>query len=335
MAKNGEPVIDMHGHAQIKAADELIRKVFSPEKEPFVAFASPLTNEVNRRQLERVWPKLTSVEVKLADMDAMGIDLQVVSPSPFQCAYWTEPDLGVEIARVINDGIAALVEGQPRLIPFAGVPLQAPARAADELSRCVEELGMRGVFILTNVAGTELSQAGLDPFFARAVALDVPVFIHPHGFTEARRLSEHYFNNVIGNPLDTTIALAHLIFDGVLERFPGLKIFAAHGGGYLPAYAARMDHAWHAREDCRQHISAPPTTYLKRVYFDTVVFSAAQLEYLIRQYGADHVLLGTDYPYDMGEEDPVGHVESVPGLSDAERRLICHDNAARLLKLQE
>src|SRR5690606_9141033 len=100
MAKNGEPVIDMHGHAQIKAADELIRKVFSPEKEPFVAFASPLTNEVNRRQLERVWPKLTSVEVKLADMDAMGIDLQVVSPSPFQCAYWTEPDLGVEIAQI-------------------------------------------------------------------------------------------------------------------------------------------------------------------------------------------------------------------------------------------
>ena len=333
MARNDRRVIDMHGHAQIKAADELIQQVFSPDKEPFVAFASPLTREVNRRQLERIWPKLTSVEAKYADMDAMGIDVQVVSPSPFQCAYWTGPDLGLQIARTINDGIAALVDGHERLIPFAGVPLQAPAAAADELSRCVEELGMKGVFILTNVAGTELSQAGLDPFFARAVALDVPVFIHPHGFTEARRLSEHYFNNVIGNPLDTTLALAHLIFDGVLERFPDLKVFAAHGGGYLPAYAARMDHAYHAREDCRQNISAPPTSFLQRVYFDTVVFSADQLEYLIRHYGADHVLLGTDYPYDMGESDPVGHVERVPGLSDAERRAICHDNAARLLKL--
>jgi hypothetical protein len=116
------------------------------------------------------------------------------------------------------------------------------------------------------------------------------------------------------------MALAHLIFDGVPERFADLKIFAAHGGGYLPAHAARMDHAWHAREDCRQKISAPPTSYLKRVYLDTVVFSIHQLEYLIRQYGADHVLLGTDYPYDMGESDPVGHVERVPGLSAAERR---------------
>ena len=333
MARNGKRVIDMHGHAQIDAADRLIQKVFSPDKEPFVGFASPLTRDVNRRQLATIWPKLTSVETKLADMDAMSIDLQVVSPSPFQCAYWTEPDLGLTIARTVNDGIAALVDGEERLIPLAGVPLQVPAQAADELSRCVEELGMKGVFVLTNVAGAELSQAGLDPFFARAVALDVPVFIHPHGYTEGRRLSEHYFNNVIGNPLDTTVALAHLIFDGVLERFLELKIFAAHGGGYLPAYSARMDHAYRARADCRQKIAKPPTTYLKRVYFDSVVFSTDQLDYLIKQYGADHVLLGTDYPYDMGETDPVGLVESVPGLSDAERQAICHDNAATLLKL--
>jgi len=160
------------------------------------------------------------------------------------------------------------------------------------------------------------------------------VFLHPDGFTEARRFHEHYFNNVIGNPLDTTVALHHLIFGGVLEDFPGLKLVAAHGGGYLPAYAGRIDHAAAARPDTGEKLKEMPGVYLRRLYFDSLVYTHAQLEYLVAQYGADHILVGTDYPADMGEIDPVGFIESAPGLDDATRRAILGGNAAQLLGIE-
>lgn len=328
--------IDMHCHAQVLAAEDLVKDVFSIDLEPFIAFASEASREVNRQQMDVILPKMTSVDLRLEEMDRMGVDMQVVAPSPFQYCYWTEPELGREVARTVNDGLAEMAASNPeRLVALGSVPLQAPDLAVAELDRCVKELGMKGVEISTNVAGKELTRSGLDRFFARAEELDVVIFIHPHGFTDARRLSDHYFNNVIGNPMDSTIAVSHLIFDGVLERYPGLKICVAHGGGFLAAYSARMDHAYHARSDCRREISAPPTTYLRKLYFDTVVFSADQLSYLIEQYGADHIVLGTDFPYDMGESDPVGHVGRVDGLSEADRAAIQGGNAARLLKLAD
>jgi len=139
---------------------------------------------------------------------------------------------------------------------------------------------------------------------------------------------------VIGNPLDTTVALHHLIFGGVLHDHPNLKLVAAHGGGYLPAYSGRIDHAAAARPDCCENINRMPTTYLRRLYFDTIVYTRHQLEYLVEQYGADHVLMGTDYPADMGEVDPIGFIESASGLDDNERRAILGGNAARLLNIQ-
>ena len=136
--------------------------------------------------------------------------------------------------------------------------------------------------------------------------------MHPDGFTEARRFANHYFANVIGNPLDSTVALHHLIFGGVLRDYPNLKLVVAHGGGFLPAYSGRIDHAASARPDCCEQISRMPTTYLKRVYFDALVYTHHQLEYLVEEYGADHILMGTDYPADMGEIDPVGHDRGLP-----------------------
>lgn len=327
-------VVDIHCHAHIPAVDPLVEDVFSIDYEPFIHFSSDASKEVNRQQQETIMPMLTSVEVRLADMDKMGVDVQAVSPAPFQYCYWAEPELGREVARTVNDGLAEIVASNPdRFVALGSVPLQAPDLALAELDRCVKELGMRGVEISTNVAGAEVSRAGLDGFFARAEELGIVIFMHPHGFTEGRRLADHYFNNVIGNPMDTTIAVSHLIFDGVLERHPGLNICVAHGGGFLAAYAGRMDHAYHARSDCRREISAPPSTYLRKLYFDTVVFTPDQLDYLVAQYGADHVLLGTDYPFDMGESDPLGHIGSVGSLSDADRAAIQGGNAARLLKL--
>ena len=171
--------------------------------------------------------------------------------------------------------------------------------AAKELERCVGKLGFKGVQVLTNVNGEELSDPAFAPFWKKAEELGALVVIHPNGFTQAERLSRFYFNNVIGNPLETTIALHYLIFDGVLERHPNLKILAVHGGGYLASYAGRIDHAWGARSDCHGYLPHPPTTYLKKIYFDSVVFTPHQLQELVRLYGADKIVMGTDYPFDM------------------------------------
>jgi len=174
----------------------------------------------------------------------------------------------------------------------------------------------------------------LDKFFAKANELGIAIFMHPVGTTQADRLVNHYFNNIIGNPMDTTLAVSHLIFDGVIAKNPKIKFIAAHGGGYLAHYWARMDHAWRARPDCRTIIKSKPSSYLKKIYFDTITFDPTMLKHLIDVYGADHVLLGTDYPYDMGEVDPLGLINSVKKLTKEDRQKIQGLNAMKLLKIK-
>ncbi len=281
--------------------------------------------------------KLSTIEVRLKDMDRMGIDIQAVSPAPNQTYYWTEPGLGAEVSRMVNDRLAEIVATWPdRFVGLGTVPLQNVELAVTELERCVRQLGLRGVEINPNVAGKELTDPGLnlDRFFAKARELDIVIFMHPIGVTQGERLMEHYLNNIIGNPLDTTVGASHLIFGGVMERHPGLKIVLPHAGGFLAHYWARMDHAWRARPDCRTVIKKPPTSYLKKFFFDTIAFDLEILRNLIDKFGAAQVLLGTDYPFDMGEEDPVGLIDSVPRLKPAEKELIMGRTAARLLKIR-
>jgi len=163
--------------------------------------------------------------------------------------------------------------------------------------------------------------------------LGLLIFLHPFGTSLVGRMSDHYFPNTIGHPLDSALCVGQLIFDGYLERFPKLKVCIAHGGGYLPAYWGRLDHAFSHREDCRVNISKPPSEYLKKLYFDTVVFDPRELRHLIEIWGADHIMLGTDYPFDMAEPDPVGFLGRVKGVSKAEMALVAGGNAARLLGL--
>src|SRR5205823_4321798 len=282
-------------------------------------------------------PKLSSIETRLKDMDRMGIDIQAVSPAPNQTYYWAEPELGVELARGVNDRLAEIVSTWPtRFVALGTVPLQNAELAVAELERCVEELGFRGVEINSSVNGLDLTDPtlGLEKFFAKVQELDVVIFMHPTGFTQGGRLVDHYFNNVIGNPLETTIAASHLIFDGVLQRNPKLKVILPHAGGYLAHYWARMDHAYRARPDCRTVIKRPPSSYLKKMYFDTIAFDPAMLRHMIDHYEAGHVLLGTDYPYDMGVDDPLGFISRVPRLKREEQAMIEGRNAARLLKIR-
>ena len=327
--------VDIHCHVQTPKAAEMVAGNAAATRQPREVYANERTREVNRQQAERNRIQSTSVEKRLEDMDRMGIDIQAISPSPNQTYYAADPDLGITTARVVNDNLAEIVGRHPdRFTALGTVPFQAPDLAVAELDRIHKSLGFRGIEIATNVAGEDLSAKRFRKIFARVEELGLLIFMHPTGFPEARRFADHYLVNVIGNPLDTTVAVHHLIFGGVLCDHPNLKLVLAHGGGYLPAYSGRIDHAASARPDTCEQIDRMPTTYLKRLYFDTIVYTHHQLEYLVAQYGADHVLVGTDYPADMGETDPVGFIESTPGLDDTVRKAILGGNAARLLNLE-
>ena len=329
--------VDIHCHYLNRDAAAKLAHLNPSQYEPSVKFASQLTREVNVKQMHDRAPKLSTIEVRIADMDKMGIDIQAVCPAPQQTYYWTEPGLGLEVSRMINDRLAQIVATWPdRFVALGTVPLQNVELAVAELERCVKQLGLRGVEINPNVAGRELTDPSLnlDRFFAKARELDIVIFMHPIGFTQGDRLMDHYLNNLIGNPLDTTVGTSHLIFGGVMERHPGLKIVLPHAGGFLGHYWARMDHGWRARPDCRTVIKKPPTSYLKKFFFDTITFDPEMLGNLIDKFGAAQVLLGTDYPFDMGEEDPVGLINSVPRLSPADKQKIMGETAARLLKIR-
>jgi aminocarboxymuconate-semialdehyde decarboxylase len=329
--------VDIHCHYFNQAVAVKVAHLNPAQYEPSVTFANAMTREVNVKQIRDRMSKLTTIETRLKDMDRMGIDMQAVSPAPNQCYYWTEPELGVELSRMVNDRLAEIVATWPdRFVALGTVPLQQIDLAVAELERCVKKLGLRGVEINPSVNGMDLTdpRLNLEKFFAKAQALDVIIFMHPIGFTQGERLIDHYFNNVIGNPLETTIAASHLIFDGVMHRYPKLKIVLPHAGGYLAHYWARMDHGHRARPDCRTAIKRPPSSYLAKMYFDTITFDAEMLRHMIDKYGPGHVLLGTDYPYDMGEDDPLELIGSVRGLRRAERDMIEGGNATRLLKIK-
>jgi aminocarboxymuconate-semialdehyde decarboxylase len=322
--------VDMHSHVMVPEAAALVAPHVDLATVPLAHFATPATQALNRKQDADRRPNMLDMAVRLADMDAAGIDLQVIMPPPGQCTYTVPLDLGVRAARIINDGMAAFVARKPeRFAALGTVPMQDGAAAAAELERAVKQLGLKGVQILTNVAGKELSDPEFAPFWARAEELGAVVLIHPNGFTEATRMTRFYFNNVVGNPLETTLALHYLIFDGVLERHPALKLIAVHGGGYLAGYSGRIDHAWGARTDAHGDLPHPPTTYLKRVFFDSVVFTPHQLRHLVEVFGAGQILMGTDYPYDMADSDPVGHLASA-GLDEATFAAIAGGNSRRL-----
>jgi aminocarboxymuconate-semialdehyde decarboxylase len=327
--------IDCHTHVAVPRAAEFIKPHLDLATIPLGHFASADTKELNAQQEVDIRSRIVdNYDERFTDMDQMGVDMQLVMPPPPQCYHTVALEYAVPAAQMINDGIAEFVsKHKDRFVPTGTVPMQDGNEAAKELERCMNKLGFKGIEILTNVDGKELSDPAFAPFWAKAEALGALVIIHPNGFTEGQRLSRFYFNNIIGNPFDTTVALHYLIFDGVLERHPKLKILAVHGGGYLGAYSGRIDHAWGARSDCNAGLPKPPTAYLKQVYVDTVVFTPLQLKALVDLFGANHVIMGTDYPFDMLEYDPIGHIASVDSFDDATRAKLAGGNLKQLVGL--
>lgn len=325
--------IDSHAHVGIPKAGAFLAQHVNLHDKGLNQYQSPETEAVNAKQGGDMQTRMVDFDARMRDLDAMGLDMQVILPPPAQCYYALPEDVATKAAQLVNDGVAEYCGRKPdRLIPFGTVPLAYGDAAAQELER-LAKLGFKGVQILTNIDGKEISDPITAPFWKKAEELGMLVVIHPNGFTDGHRLKRFYFNNVIGNPLETTIALHYLIFDGILERHPKLKILAVHGGGYLGAYYGRIDHAWGGRSDAHAGLPKHPTEYLKRIYVDTVVFSQGQLKTLVETFGADQVLMGTDYPFDMADYDPISHVASNDAFDSATVGKIVGGNTKRLLGL--
>jgi aminocarboxymuconate-semialdehyde decarboxylase len=279
-----------------------------------------------------------SLAARIAEMDATGIDVQAMSINAWW--YGTNRDLARRICDLQNEKLMAMCKTAPdRFVAFAAVSLQFPDLAAQQLEIGMKQQGLRGAAIGGTVNGEELSHEKYDPFWKKAEELGALLFMHPQDSAEASGVKKRVqgnggLENVIGNPLETTIAISHLIFEGTLDKFPNLKISFAHGGGFLPSYAARMDNGCgrDARACPGPVLKKKPSEYLRQMYFDSLIFTPEALRHLVAEVGAGQVMIGTDYNFGW-VKDPVGHVMGTPGLSDADKVAILGGTAAKLLRL--
>jgi len=286
---------------------------------------------VHRNPLPR---RVYDVESRLKDMDAAGVDRQILSVVP-PCMYYTlDAGLCREIAASFNRHLAELSRTLPdRFSCMATVPLQAPDAAARELERAVA-MGHIGVEIGSNVAGKNLDDPGLDVFWQKVVSLDIPVLIHPIDTLGLEdRLKDYYLSNLIGNPLDTTIAAACLIFGGVMERFPALKVVLSHTGGFTPWIRGRWQHGYTERDEPKSRGAHAPEDYLRRFYYDTIIHNADCLEFAWKTLGPDRIVYATDYPFDMGYLGPATETPGLPLLPAPDREKILAENARRIYRL--
>ncbi|MDH3242521.1 MAG: amidohydrolase [Alphaproteobacteria bacterium] len=325
-------VIDIHAHLVVDESRDMMKA--AAEKGAVGAEARKQGGVgISQEQAERE-AVLSDPKKRIADMDKIGVDISALSPAPPRGFYEADSNLAMTVAQLINDRAAAIVKDYPdRFVSMGVAPLHHTGIAVKEMERAIGDLNLRGIRFPTEINGMELSDPSLEPFWDAAEQLGTMIYVHPQGFTHPQRLKAYYMTNVVGNPLETTLAMSHLIHSGVIARHPGLKFYFAHGGGFLPFYVGRFDHAWREREECRAHTDQPPSAYLPNMWFDTVVFRPEQIRTLVDLVGAERVMLGTDRPYDMGEPDPVALVNEVEGLSDAERDMIMSGTAKELLKM--
>ncbi|MDX3427370.1 amidohydrolase family protein [Streptomyces sp. NPDC017201] len=328
------PTVDVHAHVLLPGVEALVAglpghdaaKALDARRNGAEALAvsGPMVGE-------RI-PKMTDVAVRIAAMDQQGVDVQLVSPSPSHYHYWADETTAEKVFRLANEATAAHCAAAPKRLRGLGlVPLQHPDLAVEALEDALGH-GLLGVEISSHAPGRELSDPAYEALWTRAEESGAVLFLHPFGCTLDERLDRWYLSNTVGQPTENAVALSHLIFSGVLDRHPGLKLIAAHGGGYLPTHIGRSDHAWSTRSDAGAGCAHLPSSYLRRLYFDSLVHDPHVLRELVRVAGADRVLLGSDFPFDMGSEDPVGALRAA-GLPRADFDAVRGDNAAALLDL--
>src|SRR5438128_2195502 len=325
------------GHAQAQGRREVVVsgkrvKTIDVHAHCIVPEAAQLINH----PLEAPGLLWSNIGDRLAQMDHTGVDVEALSINPYW--YRAERDAVAEVIRVQNEALVAFCAAQPeRFVAFATAALQYPDLAAAQVEHAVKTLGFRGIGVAGSVAGEDLANPKFHPFWAKCEELGVLVFMHPLGSRElepsGRLAGNGLLTNTIGNPLETTIALSHLIFEGTLDRFPGLKICAAHGGGFLPSYANRSDAVITTFPNRVGPLpKKTPTEYIRggQLYFDSIMFTPEALRHLIAETGPDKVVIGTDYPFPWNRV-PVDHILSTPGLSDDDKIAILGGTAAKLL----
>ena len=272
-----------------------------------------------------------NLDLRLKAMDARKIAVHALSLMP-PMVYWADGALGLRLARLVNDAMAQASRIHPdRFVGLATLPLQDPAAAVPEVERAVTELGCRGIYLGTNIRGKELTDPSFLPVFERIDALRVPIFLHPLNVIGSQRLTNYYLHNLLGNPFDTAVAAANLIFSGLLDRFPKLQVCLPHAGGALPYLIGRLNQGWRVRQECRT-LKKPPSSYLRRFTYDTISHAPESLRYLIKLVGVDRVMMGSDYCFDMGYDRPVKVVTALK-LTPADQEKILGGNAMRLLRL--
>ena len=326
------PVIDVHSHAIPPGVVEAI------EADP-ASFMARIEGEGKERRVVHdqgyaypLFEEFTDPAAKLRAMDRKGLDVSILSPPPPLFYYWADAKTGARIARLVNDGIAELVSADPvRFRGMATVPMQDVEAAIAEMERVVSNQGFRAVEIGASIEGRQLADEMFRPFLERASELGLLVFVHPYYVGAKQGLEDYYLTNLLGNPYDSTVMVANLMFSGLLDRLPSLKLCVAHGGGFVPYQIGRLERGHRVRPETRARTRTVPSELLGKLFFDTITFSPRALRYLIDVVGAEHVALGTDAPFDMGDEDPLATVEAVPGLTDEEREALLSGTARNLL----
>jgi len=276
-------------------------------------------------------PAFYDLDQRLAEMDREGVDVHVLSLTQ-PMVYWADDELGLDLAIAFNDAISDAHRKHPsRIFGFATLPMQNARLAADELERAAKLPGIRGVYMATVVRERDLSDRSFWPVYERCQALGLPIFLHPM-MVNNERMKQYYLINLLGNPFETAIAASHLVYGGVLDAFPNLEVSLPHAGGALPILRGRLDQGWRIRPECK-HLPRPPSEYLRRFTYDTISYDVDILADLVKLVGAERVMMGTDYCFDIAYTEPVRVVEQTPGLTEEERTLILGGNARRLLQL--
>jgi aminocarboxymuconate-semialdehyde decarboxylase len=323
--------IDLHNHVVPLSVVDAIRR--NPER-----FGTRIEERDGKPYFDAhgrmipLLPTFYDADAKIEWMDRVGIDVAAISVGPPIYFYWLPPDAGLEAARLANDGIARMVAKYPeRLRGMAHLPMQDPDAAIAELERVAKEYKFKAVELGTSIEGRPLS----DPKFRKVLKaieqLGLFVFAHPYSCLAQGGMDDYYLRNLIGFPLDTTMMVAHLMFSGALDELKKLKILLAHGGGYVPYQLGRFAHGHRVRPEAKVNNPSPPRELFKRFYFDALTHDPQAVRHLISMAGADHIVIGTDHPFDMGPEDPIGSIDAIPDLTASEREWICELTAKGLL----